>query len=191
MQHTIFAKNSLIFCSFSSNFNCSTSPLSPCYLNSVKMPRIACDFSRADYSNITAKIVGVSPCLNLISLSKWYFMARNGQILYLTIPSWYYYSLHHNVTVDQLYMSPECSFLLLYFLANECVRLQPIINGNATCLSGRTDDTCTFECNAGFSLQGSQSRTCQPDQSWSGVTPACKSKYCSTWWVCIVDNLLT
>ena len=48
---------------------------------------------------------------------------------------------------------------------------------NGTSLIG---DTCTFSCNAGYELQGSNNRTCLANQSWSGGDPICVSLNCST-----------
>ncbi|XP_078661435.1 CUB and sushi domain-containing protein 3-like [Branchiostoma floridae x Branchiostoma belcheri] len=49
-------------------------------------------------------------------------------------------------------------------------------NGNRT--EGHLyGDTITLSCDEGYELIGSQNRTCQADQSWSGVQPNCNSKY--------------
>ncbi|XP_065899776.1 uncharacterized protein [Dysidea avara] len=42
------------------------------------------------------------------------------------------------------------------------------------------EDTCTFSCNGGYELQGSNNRTCLADQSWSGGDPICVVLNCST-----------
>ena len=34
-------------------------------------------------------------------------------------------------------------------------------------------DTCSFTCNTGYELTGSNTRTCQNDGSWSGTDAAC------------------
>ena len=43
-------------------------------------------------------------------------------------------------------------------------------NGAAISLIG---DSCTFSCNAGYELQGSNNGTCLANQSWSGRDPIC------------------
>ena len=43
-------------------------------------------------------------------------------------------------------------------------------NGEATSIIG---DSCTFSCNAGYELQGSNNGTCLANQSWSGGDPIC------------------
>ena len=36
------------------------------------------------------------------------------------------------------------------------------------------EDTCSFTCNTGYELTGSDTRTCQSDGSWSGSDGACR-----------------
>ena len=43
-------------------------------------------------------------------------------------------------------------------------------NGTATSLIG---ESCTFSCNVGYELQGSNNGTCLANQSWSGGDPIC------------------
>ena len=52
-------------------------------------------------------------------------------------------------------------------------------NGNIHC-NGEyvTDTTCMFECNLGYSLTGSVSRTCLPNNTWSGATTNCDILLC-------------
>ena len=35
------------------------------------------------------------------------------------------------------------------------------------------EDTCSFTCNTGYELTGSDSRTCRSDGSWSGSDVVC------------------
>ena len=42
------------------------------------------------------------------------------------------------------------------------------------------EDTCTFSCNAGYELQGSNNGTCLANQSWSRGDPICVALNCST-----------
>ena len=46
--------------------------------------------------------------------------------------------------------------------------------------AGVFGDTCTFSCNAGYELQGSNNGTCLANQSWSGGDPICVALNCST-----------
>ena len=58
------------------------------------------------------------------------------------------------------------------------------MNGILQCPNGATigvfEDTCTFSCNAGYELQGSNNGTCLANQSWSGGDPICVALNCST-----------
>ena len=36
------------------------------------------------------------------------------------------------------------------------------------------EDTCSFTCDTGYELTGSDTRTCQSDGSWSGSDTVCK-----------------
>ena len=57
------------------------------------------------------------------------------------------------------------------------------VNATLQCPNGTTgvfEDTCTFSCNAGYELQGSNNGTCLANQSWSGGDPICVALNCST-----------
>ena len=48
-----------------------------------------------------------------------------------------------------------------------------------SCSSGRVGlgyegDTCSFTCNTGYELTGSDTRTCQSNGSWSGTDVVCR-----------------
>ena len=47
-------------------------------------------------------------------------------------------------------------------------------------MHGVFENACTFSCNAGYELQGSNNRTCLANQSWSGGDPICVTLNCST-----------
>ena len=74
----------------------------------------------------------------------------------------------------------------LLSLHNESFTVQclGLINGILQCLNGTTigdfEDTCTFSCNVGYELQGSNNGTCLANQSWSGGDPICVALNCST-----------
>ena len=38
---------------------------------------------------------------------------------------------------------------------------------------GYEGDTCSFTCNTGYQLTGSDTRTCQSDGSWNGTETMC------------------
>ena len=54
-------------------------------------------------------------------------------------------------------------------------------NGDIDCSLGgdgeaNPGDTCTYTCDDGFGLDGSGSRTCRNDGSWSGTEPTCRCR---------------
>ena len=60
-----------------------------------------------------------------------------------------------------------------FYLAISCPPLNETSNGIINCSLGDDgvpsyEDTCSFTCNTGYELTGSESRTCQSDGSWSG-----------------------
>ena len=62
----------------------------------------------------------------------------------------------------------------------KCGNLSTPFNGGIrSCSSGRVGvgyegDTCSFTCNTGYELTGSDTRTCQSDGSWSGMDSVCR-----------------
>ena len=53
------------------------------------------------------------------------------------------------------------------------------MNGTINCSSGDDGisfckDTCSFTCNTGYELTGSDTRTCQSDGNWSGSDTTCR-----------------
>jgi len=60
-----------------------------------------------------------------------------------------------------------------------CPLLSDLINGVMTCSLGvdgvpSYEDTCSFTCNTGYELTGSDTRTCQSDGSWTGSDNMCR-----------------
>ena len=56
--------------------------------------------------------------------------------------------------------------------------------------TGVFEDTCTFYCNAGYELQGSNNGTCLANQSWSGGDPICEPLRCSDVTM-VVNNIMS
>ena len=61
---------------------------------------------------------------------------------------------------------------------------------------GYEGGTCSFTCNTGYELTGSDTRTCQSDGSWSGSDDVCKEArytlhgcYCEFIY-CLVNNVI-
>ena len=66
----------------------------------------------------------------------------------------------------------------MYILLVPCQSLPTPSDGGITCSLGDDglisyEDTCTFTCNIGYMLTGSNTRTCQSDTIWSGTTTIC------------------
>ena len=60
-----------------------------------------------------------------------------------------------------------------------CPKLNNPDNGMIKCQSKEIkeylyEDTCSFTCNTGYELTGSDIRTCQSDGSWSGSESTCE-----------------
>ena len=60
-----------------------------------------------------------------------------------------------------------------------CLLLNMPTNGTINCSLGEDEvpsyeDTCSFTCNTGYEVTGSDTRTCQSDRSWSGNDTMCK-----------------
>ena len=74
------------------------------------------------------------------------------------------------------------SFLCIY-IDVQCTLAAPSNGEITSCSSGSIGlgyggDTCSFSCNTGYELTGSDTRTCQSDGSWSGSDAVCRrSKY--------------
>ncbi|XP_065903516.1 CUB and sushi domain-containing protein 1-like isoform X2 [Dysidea avara] len=69
--------------------------------------------------------------------------------------------------------------LMQFTVDIQCDILSTPFNGGMSCSSGRggvgyEGDTCSFTCNTGYGLAGSDTRTCQSDGSWSGSKTVCK-----------------
>ena len=70
----------------------------------------------------------------------------------------------------------NCFSSVLYVVP--CPSLADPNNGVITCSLGDDgipsyEDTCSFTCNTGYELTGSDTRTCQSDGNWSGSETMC------------------
>ena len=69
------------------------------------------------------------------------------------------------------------------FLLVSCPLLSSPSNGMINCSLGDDEvpsyeDTCSFTCNPGYELTGSNTRTCQSNGSWSGNNAMCNRGKC-------------
>ena len=70
-----------------------------------------------------------------------------------------------------------------FFFTVNCSNLTDPNNGTANCSLGDDgvpsyEDTCSFTCNTGYELTGSDTRTCQSNGSWSGSETMCTRGGC-------------
>ena len=69
---------------------------------------------------------------------------------------------------------------MYYAIDIQCGNLTAPANGEImSCSSGTVGvgyerDTCSFTCNTGYELTGSDTRTCQSDGGWSGIDDLCR-----------------
>ena len=83
-----------------------------------------------------------------------------------------------------------CFILLLV----SCPSLDNPSNGVISCSLGDDgvssyEDTCSFTCDTGYELSGSDTRTCQSNGSWSGSIAMCsRGKYMASY-VCIIQRV--
>jgi len=78
-----------------------------------------------------------------------------------------------------------CASTILYFqFSAACPSLNDPNNGAITCSLGDDgvpsyEDTCSFTCNTGYVLTGSDTRICQSNGSWSGSYAIClRGRWC-------------
>ena len=80
---------------------------------------------------------------------------------------------------DKLIVDNVSQFVVLLLIVQYpglMIRILQYPNGPTT---GVFEDTCTFSCNVGYELQGSNNGTCLANQSWSGGDPICVALNCS------------
>ena len=71
---------------------------------------------------------------------------------------------------------------MAFMCINYVVTCPPLIDPNNGLISCSLDndqdpsyeDTCSFTCNTGYELTGSDTRTCQSNGSWSGTNATCR-----------------
>ena len=74
----------------------------------------------------------------------------------------------------------HCNFMTIIstFLLVTCPSLSGPSNGMINCVLGddgvaSSGDTCSFTCDTGYELTGSDTRTCQSDGNWNGSVAVC------------------
>ena len=70
------------------------------------------------------------------------------------------------------------NYLFIFFTAVNCGTLSSPANGQVSHTGGTTfGQTATYNCDTGYNLVGSSTRTCQATRVWSGSTPTCQGIY--------------
>ncbi|XP_065916129.1 adhesion G protein-coupled receptor E2-like isoform X3 [Dysidea avara] len=59
-----------------------------------------------------------------------------------------------------------------------CPSLTAPNNGMINCTGNMFEDTCTFSCDQGYELSGSETRTCQSNTTWNGTDVMCTPVSC-------------
>ena len=75
-------------------------------------------------------------------------------------------------------LNSDCTFYFVISLVPYTLLADPS-NGVISCSLGDDgvpsyEDTCSYTCNTGYELTGSDTRTCQSDGSWSGSDGVCE-----------------
>jgi len=70
----------------------------------------------------------------------------------------------------------------VFCTAITCADLPIPFNGSVNCSSNNQPlqylDTCTFQCNDGYELEGSEMRQCEANGEWSGSSTHCNILHC-------------
>ena len=74
-------------------------------------------------------------------------------------------------------------------VGDPCPYMEGPSHGNIQCTGPQvTDVICNYKCNPGYSLVGSNNRTCQSNHTWSGEDTECLPMKCSQ--LTVPDNAL-
>ena len=68
---------------------------------------------------------------------------------------------------------------IIFTLAMNCISmLVAPQNGSIHCDTQTVGGTCNFSCDAGFTLRGTETRTCQSSRLWTGLPVTCDPPMC-------------
>ena len=71
------------------------------------------------------------------------------------------------------------TLLPLTFPAQPCPTLYAPLYGGISCTGEHvTNETCSFTCDPGYELLGSDERFCQPNNTWTGQLTICNILHC-------------
>ena len=117
-------------------------------------------------------------CMNLCFLPCYLLSVCSGsimlflQILYMNLlyaPTY----VHSICTACLMLYIAVCCFINVSCLAIDCGDPGTPTNGQRTLSSTTYNSVVTYTCDVGYTLQGSNSRTCQSNGQWSGSIPHC------------------
>ena len=80
--------------------------------------------------------------------------------------------------------------LLLHSAVN-CGNPGTPTNGQRSLSSTTYNSVVTYTCDVGYTLQGSNSRTCQSSGQWSGIVPQCKCEFGIKTLIVMYENGMT
>ena len=69
-----------------------------------------------------------------------------------------------------------CFFFPMLSIERSCGNPGVPVNGQKNSSTYQYGYSITFTCNVGYTLQGSNVRTCQTNGQWTGTQPTCQSK---------------
>ena len=89
---------------------------------------------------------------------------------------WLTFSFRKLVSYLSCYIIFITDVLCCFDLVIDCGALSTPTNGLQTPTGSLVDDTASFSCVYGYRLEGSATRTCQTDETWTGTAPTCVRK---------------
>ena len=75
-------------------------------------------------------------------------------------------------------MITRVSVTILEIQCDNPANVKRVSCGSDNTTMGYEGDTCSFTCNTGYELTGSDTRTCQSNGSWSGSDDVCRRGTC-------------
>ena len=74
-----------------------------------------------------------------------------------------------------------CLHIVLSFPAVDCGDPGNLTNGQRSLSSTTYNSVVTYTCDVGYTLQGSNNKTCQSSGQWSGSVPQCNGMLLQTY----------
>ena len=88
--------------------------------------------------------------------------------------------MYYIITMMIVYYGDILYMPMMFVFKVQCPVLSNPMNGDMYCLlmdgimAPSYGEICTFACNTGYELTGSDTRTCQSNGSWNGTDTICK-----------------